>query len=64
MEGIIATTSVHANDTMGMFDKVKKGLKTAAKNADDEIDLDEDGAEVETVAAAISYLRKKKREGE
>ena len=30
----------------------------------DEIDLDEDGAEVETVAAAISYLRKKKREGE
>ncbi len=49
---------------MGMFDKVKKGLKEAAKNADDEIDLDEDDADVAAVAGAISYLRKKKREGQ
>ncbi len=51
---------------MGMFDKVKKGLKEAAKNAkdDDEIDLDEEGADVAAVAGAISYLRKKKREGQ
>ncbi len=47
---------------MGMFDKVKKGLKDAAKNADDEIDLDEEGADVAAVAGAISYLRKKKSE--
>ena len=49
---------------MGMFDKIKKGLKDASKNADDEIDLDEEGADVAAVAGAISYLRKKKREGE
>ena len=47
---------------MGLFDKVKQGVKNAAKNAkdEDEIDLDE-GVSIGAVAGAVNSLRKKSK---
>ena len=46
---------------MGMFDKVKQGLKKASDNAKEEIDLDE-GIDIGAVAGAIHTLTKKKKQ--
>ena len=46
---------------MGLFGKVKEGLKKASDNAKDEVDLDE-GVDVGAVVDVVNTLRKKKQQ--